>query len=424
MARVVFHSMAHRGDVYPYVPIASELSRRGHDVAYVVPREFHDTFRAEPFRSVHSGTDFGPEALDQHGAYLARWGMRLGGALVLRLYFGQFTIPHLDALFDAVDAEVAGADLVFPHPAASMVSAMSCERRGVPWIVGDLFPMLLRNDEDPPMPGLPNLGPSVNRRLWGLSSSPRLDRISSADGFKAYRRRLGLPVPEGWNIIDARLSPHRNLGLAPAAYVPVKQGWPSNYELTGFSNWSGPDDGRLPADVSEFLDAGSPPVIVTLGTSGASARPELFEQAAAALDAEGARGLFLVSTAENVTRLRSAGLGPAHGAWPFVPLAPLLPRSRGIVHSGAHGTNALALAAGVPSVVIPCLFDQLWHARRQAELGTGVWVRRPRRLGAALRRLLSDASLRDAAEALAPAIQAADGTAIAADRIEAFLRSM
>jgi len=53
-----------------------------------------------------------------------------------------------------------------------------------------------------------------------------------------------------------------------------------------------------------------------------------------------------------------------------------------------------------------------------------VWVRRPRRLGAALRRLLSDASLRDAAEALAPAIQAADGTATAADRIEAFLRSM
>ena len=215
----------------------------------------------------------------------------------------------------------------------------------------------------------------------GHSPAPALSAYdSSADGFRAFRRRLGLPVPEGWNIIDARLSPHRNLGLAPTAYVPVKEGWPSNYELTGFSNWSGPDDGRLPEDVIEFLDTGEPPVIVTLGTSGASARPELFEQAATALDAEGARGLFLVSTSENVTRLRAAGLSPAHGAWPFVPLAPLLPRSRGIVHSGAHGTNALALAAGVPSVVIPCLFDQLWHARRQAELGTGVWVRRPRRL--------------------------------------------
>ena len=68
MARIVFYSMAHRGDVFPYVPIASELSRRGHDVTYVVPREFHPLFASEPFRCVHSGTDFSPVALDEHGA--------------------------------------------------------------------------------------------------------------------------------------------------------------------------------------------------------------------------------------------------------------------------------------------------------------------------------------------------------------------
>ena len=74
MARIVVHSMANRGDVYPYVPIASELCRRGHEVTYVVPREFDSAFAAEPFRCVHSGTDFSPVELDQHGAYIARWG--------------------------------------------------------------------------------------------------------------------------------------------------------------------------------------------------------------------------------------------------------------------------------------------------------------------------------------------------------------
>jgi rhamnosyltransferase subunit B len=421
MARVVFHSMAHRGDVYPYVPIASELRRRGHEVTYVVPREFHETFRDEPFRCVHSGTDFGPAELDRHGPYLARWGMRMGGVMVLRLYFGEFTIPHLDALFEAVDAEVASADLVFPHPAASMVSAMSCERRGVPWIVGDLFPMLLRNEEEPPMPGVPNLGAATNRRLWGLSGWSGFDRITSAEGFRSFRRGLGLPVPDGWNVIDARLSPHGNLGLVPSAYVAPKVGWPEPYELVGFSNWSGPGEGRLPADVEEFLGAGDPPVIVTLGTSGASARPELFERAAEALDAAGGRGLFLVSNPENEARLRAAGVGSPHGIWPFVPLAPLLPRARGIVHSGAHGTNALALEAGLASVIVPCLFDQLWHARRQAELGTGLHVRRPSALGNAVQRLLDDDGLRERAEELAPAIRSQDGTTAAADRIEAFL---
>ena len=89
------------------------------------------------------GTDFSPVALDEHGAFIARWGMPFGGAGLLRLYFGRFTIPHLAALFEAIDAELAGADLLVSHPAASLVGSMACERRGLPWIVGDLFPMLV-----------------------------------------------------------------------------------------------------------------------------------------------------------------------------------------------------------------------------------------------------------------------------------------
>ena len=421
MARIVFHAMAYRGDVYPYVPVASELSRRGHEVAYVVPREFHASFSAEPFRCVHSGTDFGPLALDQYGDYLARWGMRLGGAMVLRLYFGVFTVPHLPELFDAIDDELADADLLVSHPAASMVGALSCERRGIPWIVGDLFPMLLPTDAAPPMPGLPNLGPRVNRKMWQIAKSKRLDGLSCGEGFRNFRRILGLSVPDDWNVIDARLSPHRNLGFVSKHYIDAQPGWPDNYELVGFTPWIGPNNGGLSDDVVEFLNAGEPPVIVTLGTLGASAHPGLFEHIAAALDRADARGLFLTSNESNAERLRGAGVGPPHGIWPFVPLTPLLRRCRAIVHSGAHGTNAMALIAGIPSVVTPCLFDQLWHARRQAELGTGLWVRRPSRLEAAIARLLDDESLTDHARALARRLADEDGTRNACDQIEAFL---
>src|SRR5204863_719431 len=104
MARVVVYSMAYRGDVFPYVPIASELVRRGHAVTYVVPREYHPLLAGEGFRCVHSGTDFSPSALDGHGDYVARWGMRAGGAMLSRLYFGVFTVPYMDDLFEAVDA--------------------------------------------------------------------------------------------------------------------------------------------------------------------------------------------------------------------------------------------------------------------------------------------------------------------------------
>ena len=75
--------------------------------------------------------------------------MRLGGSMLLRLYFGEYTLPYLDLLFETIDAAVADADLVVAHPAASLWVSMACERRGVPWIVGDLFPMLLPSERTP-----------------------------------------------------------------------------------------------------------------------------------------------------------------------------------------------------------------------------------------------------------------------------------
>lgn len=417
MARIVVYSMGYRGDVFPYVPIASTLARRGHDVTFVAPREFHPLFAAEPFVSAHSGTDFGPEALDQHGDYVARWGMRLGGVLLLRLYFGTFCMPHLPELFGAIDEQVATADVVVAHPTASLISAMSCERHDVPWVVGDLFPMLNPTNEAPPA-GMPNFGRRANATIWSASRSRRAERMSYGGDFRAFRTKLGLP-DEHWNVIDARLSPFANAGLASKHYVERRSDWPANYELVGFTAWNGPHDGKLDDDVQRFLDAGDPPVLVTMGTSAASANPDAFCAIADALDAAKRRGLFCTSNLDiSHQLLRHLGAHTAHGVWPFVPLVPVLPRTAAIVHSGSHGTNALALSAGVPSVVMPCLFDQRWHAQRQVALGTGIWARNVRDVENAIARVLHDDRYGRAAHALAAKIATEDGVARVCDTVE------
>ena len=190
----------------------------------------------------------------------------------------------------------------------------------------------------------------MNRAIWRLARSPKIDRLSFGRDFKAFRRRIGLPVPDGWNVIDARLSPHKTFAMVSKHYIPTESDWPEGYGLTGFTPWAGPDGGAIAEDVEAFLADGPPPVLVTLGTLGPSARPEVFTQVAGVLDDLGERGLFLLSMA------RPEGIGPEHGAWPFVPLRPLLPRVKALVQSGSHGTNALALEAGVPSAIVPCLF--------------------------------------------------------------------
>jgi UDP:flavonoid glycosyltransferase YjiC (YdhE family) len=384
-----------------------------------VPREFHPLFADEPFRCAHSGTDFGPVALDEHAAYVDRWGNRLGGALLLRLYFGVLTVPHLDALYGAIDAELADADLLVSHPAAAVVGSMSAEPRGVPVLVGDLFPMLLPS-EHTSMAGAPYLGRRVNRMLIRAGRSPAMDRITCAKGFRDFRTRLGLSN-DGWNVLDARLSPTSNLGLVPSAYIDRQPDWPEGYRLVGFTPWAGPDGGALDDDIVEFLDAGEPPVVVSLGTSAASARPEVFEAVMAALDARGERGVFLVSNAEIEGRLTPRA-GTRHLIRAFAPLVALLPRARAIVHSGAHGTNSLALLAGQPSIIVPCLFDQVVHARRQQELGTGAWVRRPKQLGDAIDDVLSGrGGHAERARAFAAEIAAEDGTAAVVREAETLL---
>jgi len=414
MARIVVYAAGYRGDVLPYAPIAAELARRGHDVRLVVPTEFHPLLAGEPFACAWSGPEFGPAQLERAAPFLARWGTRLGGALV-GAYIMRMASDELAKSVEALEQECANADVVVSHPISAAFASIACERLGIPWVVGDLFPMLLPSASNP-MPGLPDLGRRVNRRCWDIGRSPMFDRLSAAKRFKQERRRLGLSTD--WNLVDGRSSPHLNLGLFSAHYVAPRADWPPPYKVVGFTSWGEPPGYTLPEEVTAWLAAGPPPVVVTLGTGGASTRPKLFSAAADALDGCGARGMFLVSTPANVEALRR--IDGRHGVWAFLPLRRVLHHAAAVIHSGAHGTNALALEAGVPSAIRPCVMDQVWHARRQQELGTGVWVR-GNRFSDPVRRILGDEGLRSNATNLAGALATDDGPRTAADAVDDFL---
>lgn len=423
MARVVVYSMAHRGDVFPFVPVADELAARGHEVTFVLPPEFHPLLERERFECRSSGTDFSPIELDRHGAFIKRWGRRLGGGVVLRLYLERMVVPNLPTLHAAIDDALSGADLLVTHPAASLVGRSAAEVRGIPWVVGDLFPMLVPTADHPPsaLPFPRGTTPrrrAMNRFAWRFgASNPAARWATSEQAFRDFRAGLGLTTERGF-AITGRLSPHLNLGLVSPAYYPRHTDMPDHYVLTGFSHWHGPRDYEVASDIAAFLDRGERPVLVTLGTSAASAAPEVFTLVAGALDLVGLRGLFLVSNDDNARRLAGR-----EGVWSFAPLAPLLEHCRAVLHSGAHGTNALVLEAGLPSVIVPQLFDQVWHGQRVAELGAGVCLSRlsTRRLAEAIDLVTRDQRFAAAARDIASEFSVESGPARAVDEIERLL---
>lgn len=420
MARIVVYSNAYRGDVFPFVPIASDLSRRGHDVTFVCPQEFHPVFAGEPFQVAHSGSDkLAPKNLDTHAEWVAKWGMRLGGARQLKLFFGELLVPNLDDFFDALHGELQGADLLVTHPAGALVSSMVAEDLDVPWVDGDLFPMLIPTATRSPDP-FPNLGETINGAAWKFGRSKLLAPLTYQKDFAAFRRKKGLDDTER-SPLDAMRSPHLSLGLASPSYVVPAPDWPDTIRMTGFSIWDGPDGGTLAPEVDEFLDAGDPPVLVTLGTSAASAAPERFQMVLDELDRLGQRGIFLTSTPAIAAQIRVQPGSSQHAVWPFVPLGQVLPRCRAAVQSGAHGTNAMVLRAGIPSVTSPVLFDQVWHAKRQAELGTGLWARKPAGIGKALEKVLADDSMAVEAQRFGEQLRREDGVGAACDELEDLL---
>jgi MGT family glycosyltransferase len=101
----------------------------------------------------------------------------------------------------------------------------------------------------------------------------------------------------------------------------------------------------------------------------------------------------------------------------------LLPRCAAIVTTGGAQTIVSALAAGVPLVVVPTLWDKPANARRVAAAGVGVQVApracTPERLRAAVDDVLREPSYRRNAARMAEALAAAPGPAGAAEMIAA-----
>ena len=313
------------------------------------------------------------------------------------------------------------ADLVLTHPTAAFAARIVAERRDIPWVTGHLFPMLIpTTDHLPPGWPLEKLVRRPSRRHAGLAWSA-MERMSALVMYdreiNAQRVALGLR-PVRANAMVGGLSPSLVLLLWSPVWAPAASDWPGHYITTGFTVWPGPTGRALPDSLSTYLDEGDPPVLVTLGTSAASNATDLFETIADMLDRTGRRAVFLTGGENNV----SARIAARSDVWGFAPITQVLPRCSAVVHAGGHGTTAAALHAGVPSVVVPMLFDQQWHAQRAEDARRGC-ARRPRaRVSRAARTGLD--SLGDPAPAAAKLrsqIQTEHGPATAADAIEALV---
>jgi sterol 3beta-glucosyltransferase/vancomycin aglycone glucosyltransferase len=348
--RIALATVGTAGDVRPFAALASGLVARGHDVL-VVSWELHRAAFAG------SGAAFAAAGPVTSQADIADTAARAAAArsptaqvAVLRDFHLREAVAHYRQLRELL----AGHDLVVVHGIHSLAQAAAADA-GVRWATAVFDPVLLPTRTAPPS-GMPNLGP-MNPLAWRF-----LDRVL---------RPLDAPLHAALSEAGSRARPSLFRGRSPLLHlvacspsiIRVPSDLPATTRVTGW--WQPGVTEALPAELDAFLADGPPPVIVTLGSMAGPAG-----KASTAEIVAGARQLDLrvvVQDAASGVEFASAD-GVIGHAGP-VEHRLLFPRSAIAVHHGGAGTTHAAVAAGIPSVVIPHIGDQRYWAARLRALG-------------------------------------------------------
>lgn len=417
--RIVFSTFGTFGDVNPLIALALEMQRRGHRAVLAVPEMFRS--KIEPlgigFMAVRPDQDQTDKQLVAM-IYDKKSGTEYG----LR----QFLFPALrqsyDDLLAAVEAD-GGADLLVTGELA-YAGPLVAEKTGIPWASYVLAPFSFFSAYDPPVlppypllaraqSVIPELGHVVKRfarhvtRLW-------------PEPVYELRRELGLE--RGKNpIFDAKHAEKLVLALFSRRLGSPQPDWPSHTITTGFVFYDG-DAGHseLPAELEQFLSAGAPPVVFTLGSAAVLDAGDFYEQSARAAKLLKTRAVLLVGN--DPANLPKTSLTEDISVARYAPYSKLFPRASVIVHQGGVGTTAQALRAGKPMLVMPYSHDQPDNARRVQRLGVAKVVQRnhynAERAAAIVQQLLQESRFAESAQSIQREIALENGLKTACDALE------
>jgi UDP:flavonoid glycosyltransferase YjiC (YdhE family) len=404
------------GDVAPFLAVARELGRRGHDVVGVFPEGYRSLAEGEPFRFHPYALDASPAALhaDPEHQRIVQHPFRNAVAFG-KLLMERGLLDDVDGAIASLEAGFAGADAVVTHPVFASIAVPVARSMGIPVVCGHLFPMTIPTEMWGPPAGrrsLPVRG-RLARAAWAASDRGA-DRVFAGARVNAVRQRLGSTPRRGaattaWTEADLTV-----LLASKHWFGTLPTDWPA-HRWGGFTAWA-PSGAALEDEVVQFVDDGKPPVLVTLGTSAASDAAQRFRRLRADLLAIGERPLLLTGTTVEL-----GALADEPGVFPFAPIDLVAPRCCSAVISGALGSLAAAARAGLPTVVHPQLFDQVWNAGQAERLGIGLHARSIRRVAGTVERLLQQPDVGRRAHQLATTLEAEDGASACADAVEDIL---
>jgi UDP:flavonoid glycosyltransferase YjiC (YdhE family) len=382
-----------RGDVHPMLALGDRLRARGHEIVVCAPPDFQADAEAHGF-VFHAVGVAARETLTTEADAVVRGGLRMLRAA------NRYVETSLRAQFAARPAATSGADLIV-GAGVQMAAASVAEWHGVPYRYVAYVPNLIPSCEHTPfllpLPRLPRWG---NRLVWWLIE--RIYDLMLRRLVNGLRAELGLgPVRR----VLRNFFTEQPLLAADPELASLPADLRDRVTVIGCLH---PFDGpALPPKLEAFLAAGPPPVYLGFGSMTDTDPAGTTRLLLRAIELAGCRALV----SEGWAGLGQQPLPEGVLAIGSVSHPQLFPRLAAVVHHGGAGTTTNAARAGVPQVVVPHIFDQIYWGERVAALGAGP-PPIPRsqltaeRLAAALREALENEVIQERAREMAGRLRA------------------
>lgn len=404
MPPILLVSGGSRGDVQPFLLLGKALQDSGHDVLLALPPSYEAEALANGLNFRALRADFDALLASQSGQNLKNSGrnpiavMREGRRAMQDI--GRLLVEDVWSF-----TQDTGAIAMIGHIGLSACTQAIALHRGIPLVHITLQPFTPTGDfSHPLLPIRFSLGRAYNRLTGNM-----VKRVTwSAFGSEVKRLLEKYPntQPFNWGDYTAALDKTPILNAFSPALIPFPADWKPNNHITGF--WLPPtttSDWQPSEALTQFLDAGSPPVFIGFGSVSDTASVQV---ALDALQIAGERGVLVGFDVTHVT------LPDSVFAAVSIPYEWLFPRVKAVIHHGGAGTTALALRAKRPMLAVPQLLDQFYWAERVFQSGAALKPIASKsltasRLAEAIRILGTDGTLQARANELGEQIGAENG---------------
>lgn len=416
--RILITTLGSYGDMHPYMAIAAELIKRGHQPVIATSELYREKLGAAGFEFVPVRPHIAPPQEQDREMMNKVMDPRSGSGFLLN----EMLFPYVREAYEDLLAAVDGADLLLSHP-ISFAGPLVAQKTGIPWVSSVLAPASFMSAYDPPMPpfwpwmrhvGL--FGPRATAAFF-----KQVTKVYNNHSYHQFRKELGLP-DRGNPVFEGQHSPTLVLALFSKHFAQPQPDWPPQVRVTGFAFYEGGSDVEMPAELTKFLDEGEAPIVFTLGTSAVWVAQNFFRESIAAAKQLGRRAVLLIGDDRN----KLDTLPPGMIAVNYAPFAKLLPRACAMVHHGGVGTTSEGLRAGVPTLIVPFAFDQPDNAAHAARLGGSRTLPRTKyratRAARELDILLNRADYKIRAKEIGRLLRQENGASVACDLIEEVLR--